>query len=773
MQMSLKHLAHALVALIGVAAPSAAFAQAHVDNPFTGATVYANPDYAAKVQTSIAQTTDATLRSKMAIVAQTPTFVWLDRMAAIAGGTDSAGLQEHLDNALAQQSGSTPIIAQFVIYDLPGRDCAALASNGEIPLTAAGLTTYKTQYIDPIVAIMSRPEYRNIRIVTVIEPDSLPNLVTNLNLQTCAQANSTGIYVAGVQYALTQLHALPNVYTYVDIGHSGWLGWPNNASAGVTLFTQVANGTTAGFASVDGFVTNTANDTSLHEPFMTATQQIGGQPVMSANFFQFDPDIDEVGYAADLYARFTAAGWPASLGFLIDTSRNGWGGAGRPTAASTSTDLNTFVNASKIDPRQHRGLWCNQSGAGLGERPQASPAGFPASHLDAFVWVKPPGDSDGASSLIPNNEGKGFDRMCDPTFVTSFNVLTNALPNAPLSGHWFHAQFVQLVQNALPAVGAGPVCSAAPSATAGVTATAVSATQVNLAWTAVAAPANCSVLYNVYRSTTAGFTPSAATLIASSLATTSFADTGRAASTTYFYVIETADTVGTAIARAQATTPGGGGGGCATAAPAVSALTAGALSSSSIALTWSAVTAPTGCSVTYSVYRSTTPGFTPSDATLVASGLTTTSNTSTGLAASTTYQFVVVASDAAGTSAVTRASATTQAVAGGGGGGTCHIGYTVVNSWSTGFQVQLSIQNTGAAAVAGWTLSWTFPGTQQVSSLWNGTAVQTGATVTVTNLSYNAAIAAGASYNDVGFTGAGSNGTTVPTSFTLNGVACN
>ena len=32
------------------------------------------------------------------------------------------------------------MIFPIVIYDLPGRDCAALASNGEIPATAAGLT---------------------------------------------------------------------------------------------------------------------------------------------------------------------------------------------------------------------------------------------------------------------------------------------------------------------------------------------------------------------------------------------------------------------------------------------------------------------------------------------------------------------------------------------------------------------------------------------------------------------------------------------------------
>jgi cellulose 1,4-beta-cellobiosidase len=752
-----------LAVLLGIM-PSVAFAQTHVDNPFIGATVYKNPDYAAKVQTSIVQTQDTALRAKMQIVAQTPTFVWLDRIAAIAGGTDAAGLQQHLDNALAQRQGTTPIIAQFVIYDLPGRDCAALASNGEIPLTAAGLTQYKTQYIDAIASIMGRPAYQGIRIVTVIEPDSLPNLVTNLSDPECAQANSTGIYAQGVQYALDKLHALPNVYTYLDIGHSGWLGWPNNASGAVTLFTQVANATVAKLASVDGFVTNTANDTSLHEPFMTATQTIGGQPVMSANFFQFDPDIDEASFTADLYARFTAAGWPANIGFLTDTSRNGWGGPGRPTAASPSTDLNTFVNASKIDPRQHRGLWCNQSGAGLGEPPQAAPPGFPASHLDAFVWVKPPGDSDGASSLIANNEGKGFDRMCDPTFLTQYNVLSNALPNAPLSGHWFHNQFVQLVQNALPVVGGAPSCTTPPSAPSALTATATSSSQVNLSWTAVPTPPNCSVSYNVYRSTTANFTQSAATLIAPALTTASFADTGLAASTTYFYIVEAADTAGVAIARASVTT--GGGGNCTVVPAPVTNLVATATSASQIGLTWGAVTAPPNCSVTYTVHRSTTANFTPSAATLISSGLTTTSSASTGLTASTTYHFVVLAVDAAGSSALTRVSAVT----GGGGTGACHVGFTIGNAWSTGFQAALSIQNTGAVPLNGWTLTWTFPGSQQVASLWNGNATQSGAAVTVTNLSYNASIAPGASYNDVGFTANGPSG--VPPSFSINGTPC-
>lgn len=756
-----------LAVLAGVLLPAAAFAQTHVDNPFVGATVYKNPDYAAKVQTSIAQVTDTSLKSKMQIVAQTPTFVWLDRIAAIAGAVDSAGLQEHLDNALAQRSGSTPIVAQFVVYDLPGRDCAALASNGEIPLTAAGLTQYKTQYIDAIAAIMSQPQYAGIRIVTVIEPDSLPNLVTNLSTPSCANANSTGIYAQGVQYALNKLHAIPNVYTYLDIGHSGWLGWPNNASGAVQLFTTIVNATTAKLASVDGFVTNTANDTSLREPFLTATQTVNGQQVMNATFFQFNPQIDEISFTADLYSRFTGAGWPTSIGMLIDTSRNGWGGPGRPTGPGTSTDLNTFVNQSKIDPREHRGLWCNQNGAGLGEPPQAAPSGFPNSHLDAFVWVKPPGDSDGASQLIANDEGKGFDRMCDPTFTTQYGVLTNALPNAPLSGHWFHNQFVQLVQNAFPVVGGGPTCGAPPQTPATFTATAASSSVINLTWASVAAPANCSVAYNLYRSTTANFTPGPTNQIGAGLTTTSFSDTGRAASTQYFYLVEAVDAAGKSGTRAANATTTGGGGTCTAAPSAVTNLVATASSSSQISLTWGAVTPPANCSVTYTVHRSTTANFTPSTATQIATGLTTTSNASTGLTASTTYHFVVIAVDAAGSSAITRASATTS---GTGGGGTCHIGYTINNNWGAGFQVALSIQNTGTAPINGWVLTWTFPGSQTIASLWNGAATQSGTGVTVNAMSYNGTIAPGGSYNDVGFTANGAAAT--PTNFAINGTPC-
>jgi len=423
----------------------------HVENPYAGAKGYVNPDWSGQVSAAAAAK-GGTLGAQMAKVANTSTAVWLDRIAAIAGTADSRGLRGHLDAALAQASGSTPVTIQIVVYDLPNRDCAALASNGELKAAENGLARYKAEYIDPIASIMADPKYAPLRIVTVVEPDSMPNLITNTSTPKCAEAQSTGVYVQGIQYALNKLHAISNVYNYLDIAHSAWLGWDSNFGPFVNQVKQLLQGTTAGVNSIDGFISSTANYTPVTEPYLPDSGlNVGGQPLRSAKFYQWNPYFDESKFGTAMYNAFVSAGLPSGIGMLIDTSRNGWGGAARPSGASGST-VDSYVDSGRIDRRLHRGNWCNQSGAGLGLRPTVSPA----PHFDAYVWIKPPGESDGASQQIPNDEGKGADPMCDPTFHGSEQAnggnLTGALPNAPLSGKWFEAQFEQLVQNAYPPV---------------------------------------------------------------------------------------------------------------------------------------------------------------------------------------------------------------------------------------------------------------------------------------------------------------------------------
>ncbi|MFE6614536.1 glycoside hydrolase family 6 protein [Amycolatopsis sp. NPDC057786] len=413
------------------------------DNPYAGAGVYVNPEWSAK----------AAAEPGGARIANQPTGVWLDRIAAIEGTGTSRGLRAHLDGALQQAAGK-PLVVQLVIYNLPGRDCAALASNGE--LKADELPRYQAEYIDPIATILADPKYAALRVVTVIEIDSLPNLVTNVTpRQTatpqCDVMKANGNYVAGVGYALAKLGAIPNVYNYIDAGHHGWLGWDDNLGPSAALFAQAAKSSGSTLANVHGFIANTANYGALKEPYFTVNDSVGGTSVRTSKWVDWNRYVDELSYAQAFRQEAIRAGFPADVGMLIDTSRNGWGGAARPSGPGPSTTVDTYVNGSRTDRRIHLGNWCNQAGAGLGERPKAAPE----AGIDAYVWIKPPGESDGASKEIPNTEGKGFDRMCDPTYTgnpRNQNNMSGALPDAPLSGHWFSAQFQELLRNAYPAL---------------------------------------------------------------------------------------------------------------------------------------------------------------------------------------------------------------------------------------------------------------------------------------------------------------------------------
>jgi beta-glucanase (GH16 family) len=99
-----------------------------------------------------------------------------------------------------------------------------------------------------------------------------------------------------------------------------------------------------------------------------------------------------------------------------------------------------------------------------------------------------------------------------------------------------------------------PVLPGAPTA---LSATTASASQINLSWTA----SNTSgVQYQVFRSTTSGFTPSSSNQVATTT-TTTYSDTVLAAATTYYYVVEASNASGSSPAsnQASATTAGSGG----------------------------------------------------------------------------------------------------------------------------------------------------------------------------------------------------------------------
>jgi hypothetical protein len=93
--------------------------------------------------------------------------------------------------------------------------------------------------------------------------------------------------------------------------------------------------------------------------------------------------------------------------------------------------------------------------------------------------------------------------------------------------------------------------------------------------------------------------------------------------------------------------------------------------------------------------------------------------------------------------------------------GACTATYRTVNSWPGGYQAEVTVK-AGASAINGWTVRWTLATGQTISQLWNGALSTSGSAVTVKNLSYNGALAAGGS-TTFGFTGTGSPSTPAPT----------
>ncbi|WP_232248490.1 cellulase family glycosylhydrolase [Streptacidiphilus rugosus] len=104
-------------------------------------------------------------------------------------------------------------------------------------------------------------------------------------------------------------------------------------------------------------------------------------------------------------------------------------------------------------------------------------------------------------------------------------------------------------------------------------------------------------------------------------------------------------------------------------------------------------------------------------------------------------------------------------------GAGCQVTYTRQSEWAGGFNGVVDIKNTGATAVNGWTLGFTFGGDQKITNPYNAAVTQSGAKVSATNLSYNGTIAPGAD-TSFGFQGTWSASDAAPTGFTLNGAAC-
>nr|AEX92710.1 putative cellulase [Neocallimastix patriciarum] len=360
-------------------------------NPFSGVEFFINPYYTAEVDGAIAQMSDSSLIAKAEKMKTYSNAIWLDTIKNM-----QSWLETNLKGAYAQQSGSKKVLTVFVVYDLPGRDCHALASNGELLANDGDLARYKSEYIDVIEGHLKT--YNSQPVVLIVEPDSLANLVTNLE-STPACADSEKYYLEGHAYLIKKFGVLPHVAMYLDIGHAFWLGWDDNREKAGKVYAKVISSGSPG--KVRGFTDNVSNYTPWEDPTLSRGPDT-----------EWNPCPDEKRYLEAMHKDFKAAGI-SSVYFVSDTSRNG----------------------KKVD-RKHPGEWCNQTGVGVGARPKASPVSG-MDYLDAFYWIKPLGESDGTS----DENAERFDGYCGHE---------TAMKPAPEAGQWFQKHFEQGIKNANP-----------------------------------------------------------------------------------------------------------------------------------------------------------------------------------------------------------------------------------------------------------------------------------------------------------------------------------
>ncbi|GKT67108.1 cellobiohydrolase II [Colletotrichum tofieldiae] len=369
----------------GTTLPPVSGGATYTGNPFAGVDLWANSYYASEITTLAIPSLSPALATAAAKVAKVPTFMWMDTRAKVPLVDSTLA-----DIRRANQAGGN-YAGEFVVYDLPDRDCAAAASNGEFAIANGGVAKYK-EYIDAIRAMIIK--YSDIRILLVIEPDSLANLVTNLNVPKCAGAQAA--YLECTNYAVTQLN-LPNVAMYLDGGHAGWLGWAANLPPAAQLFAKVYKDA-GNPKALRGLVTNVANYNAW---------SVSSPPP----YTQGNSNYDEKHYIEAFGPLLAAQGWNAQ--FIVDQGRSGK----QPTGQEAWGD------------------WCNAIGTGFGLRPSTNTG---SSLVDAFVWVKPGGESDGTSDTTAAR----YDHNCGKN---------DALKPAPEAGTWFQAYFEQLLKNANPA----------------------------------------------------------------------------------------------------------------------------------------------------------------------------------------------------------------------------------------------------------------------------------------------------------------------------------
>jgi endoglucanase len=411
----------------------------------------------------------------IAAMEATPQAVWF------TGGTPhQVEAQVRRTMALAAAQRAVPIL---VAYDIPGRDCAQYSAGGALDQEA-----YQS-WITALAAGIGAAQ-----AVVILEPDALGNLPSNCAVfGTSSYPFTDAERYAEIRYAVAALESDPGVSVYLDGTHSAWQSVGQAAQRLVT----------AGVAGAQGFFLNVSNyqyatnnvyygtwisdcialgggSTTYDYTDNCPNQYWNGGPATGWQGTALSPygvwsesaalpeDLDLSTAGIDSRYQLMLGSAVPSTHFVIDTSRDGRGPNSMQEYAAAP-----YNQPSAVISTLAAGNWCNPPASGTGLAPTARTAGIPAGLdsyqavpdlLDAYLWVKLPGQSDGqcdaaggvrswddsASTPVPGWPAAGSSDF--QTFDPLWSIETGRILTDPAAGAWFPQQALQLARDADPAL---------------------------------------------------------------------------------------------------------------------------------------------------------------------------------------------------------------------------------------------------------------------------------------------------------------------------------
>lgn len=393
-----------------------------LDNPFEKKPWAKNLLFARKLK----ETGLASLPAAQFAIGQ-PSVVWMDAA-------------ERLENLPYYMNSTGTETVFLMVYNVPNRDCAASASNGQLQCHTEncedGLTMYKEVYLIPFRDILR--QYPHKTKILFLETDSLPNSVTNylnpsgspcqyISPSKCSNTAMTAYY-NGVIWALNELFVDDHTYFYLDTAHHGWLGWSAQQKLDAQRRpTEYPDPTAHGLAQLyvgnvrqilestpetTELVLQSSRNNELHE-YIVPLLEGGLKPHVAQRVRGFASNIanrellldrgdkcglaeqynfcpDELSFVDMMDSLWKAAGY--EFGWVIDTGRNG----GDDRIGNTCDQWCNIKSKHNPDalPQIPGPQWSEETGYVFDTETETYKDN--GAKLDAFFWLKDP-TSDGCS----------------------------------------------------------------------------------------------------------------------------------------------------------------------------------------------------------------------------------------------------------------------------------------------------------------------------------------------------------------------------------------